>query len=409
MIRRTIRRVQLICLGLALLTAHAAGAAQTLDAYLQQGQADAAIRAFENPRNDAERFSLALAQVLDGVQQFSAGMNELSIRPDSPLLMLPFFRITTPRIDRQPGDPIGVATPAAVRHHFQGLRTSMRDAYTTLSQVQGEEFGVTVDVARIRLDFDGDGEVAEDELLVDALSELLGRGWTQDADSNGLLIRFDSADAAWLSGYAHFVAGSLDILLGYDWSPVWNQCAHELFLAPDPFPPLQKWVDRRGGIGDWIDLVAAVHDMRLECVDPESWQRARAEFESMFADSRECWSHVLVETDDEHEWLPSPQQTGPRGATISQPEIEAWFGVLDEMSAILSGKRLLPHARLKDGAGINLDRFIESPPPLDLVLWIQGSALMPYFEYGEVSDGERWNALTAPFGPGFVRFAIWSN
>ena len=83
--------------------------------------------------------------------------------------------------------------------------------------------------------------------------------------------------------------------------------------------------------------------------------------------------------------------------------------MLDELDTILAGKKLLPHWRVKNGTGINVAKLVASPPKLDLILFIQGSALVPYFEEGTVSDLTAWRTLMQPFGPGFVRFALWSN
>jgi hypothetical protein len=129
----------------------------------------------------------------------------------------------------------------------------------------------------------------------------------------------------------------------------------------------------------------------------------------MIACSRLCWQRVLAETDDDHEWLPSPKQTGPGGTKVTQQQIDGWIKVLDELDAILAGKKLLPHWRVKNGTGINVAKLVASPPKLDLILFIQGSALVPYFEEGTVSDLTAWRTLMQPFGPGFVRFALWSN
>jgi len=71
----------------------------------------------------------------------------------------------------------------------------------------------------------------------------------------------------------------------------------------------------------------------------------------------------------------------------------------------------MPHWRLKPGTGISIARMAENPPAFDLVLLVQGSALLPYVEAGPVSDSARWRTLMEPFGRGFMfmRFAIWSN
>jgi hypothetical protein len=94
---------------------------------------------------------------------------------------------------------------------------------------------------------------------------------------------------------------------------------------------------------------------------------------------------------------------------VTRAEIDGWFKVLDELEAIARGKKLLPHWRIRGNRGINVDKFVAAPPKLDLILWIQGSAFLPFVEEGPMSDAETWRSLTGPFGPGFFRFAIWSN
>ncbi len=386
-----------------------APAAEPLDRYLRSGRIDAALREFGDPDTDAERFSLAATQVLGALEDFAQGFNELGVRQDSPLSFLPFFRVVIPVADRVPGVKPSVATPAATAELFRSLRSSLRAATRTLEEIEGEDFGVEINLSQVRLDFDADGTAEADEQLLDSLAALIGNRRPPAPDAAPLVIRFDAADAIWLRGYTHFLSGVLDILLAYDWRPVWDQCAYTLFRVPAPDTELRRWMRHEPGPGMWVDLIAALHDMRLELNDEKAWPRARSGFEAMIADSRACWSRVQAETDNEKEWLPSASQTGPRGTTISQEQIDAWLAVLDELEAVSRGEKLLPHWRIRSGAGINVDRFINSPPPLDLVLWIQGSALIPYLEEGAVSDDSTWDRLTGPFGPGFLQFAIWSN
>jgi hypothetical protein len=226
-----------------------------------------------------------------------------------------------------------------------------------------------------------------------------------------VIIHFDSADAMWLKGYTHFLTGTIDILATYDWRPVWNQCAGLLFRNPQPPPPLKPYLrgDSEQMFSNWVDLIAALHDLRLEVVDTEGLAKARKEFSAMTICSRTCWRRVLAESDNNHEWLPSPKQTGPSGAKITQAQIDGWMHILDELDAILDGKKLLPHWRMKPGIGINVPKLVAAPPRLDLVLMVQGSAFVPYLEEGTVSDQATWRGLLAPYGSGFSRFAIWSQ
>jgi hypothetical protein len=385
--------------------------AETLDGFMRDGRINEGLAAFASPTNNSERFSLAVLQTLDGLQQFSAGIYHLGIKPDFAQSDIPFFRVVPTNHGQASNE---IATPEKVSELFNNLRASLKRANSTLAGMSDEEFKVEVNLSQARLDFDGDGIVSSNELLVDTLGRVLGVPARTQAGGD-LIIHFDSADAMWLKGYTHFLTGIIDMILAYDWLPVWNQCAHQVFQHPDPMPPIASFsAVSQGGEFDeefaqWADFIAAVHDMRLELRDKNGLSEARDEFRSMISCSRVCWKRVLAETDDDHEWLPSPNQTGPGGAKVTQKQIDGWMHILDELDDILAGKKLLPHWRIKDGTGINVDKLVASPPPLDLVLMIQGSAFIPYLEEGPVSDQTTWRTLSEPFGPGFMRFAIWSQ
>jgi len=143
--------------------------------------------------------------------------------------------------------------------------------------------------------------------------------------------------------------------------------------------------------------------------DSDGLKKAVTEFRSAIVCSKICWKRIQAETDDDQEWLPNPKQTGPRGSKVTQEEIDGWMTILAEVDSILTGKKLLPHWRIINGMGINVAKLVQSPPKFDLVLLIQGSALAPYIEGGDVSSLARWRTLITPFGPGFANFALWSN
>ena len=382
-----------------------ATAAEELDAYLRSGRIQEGLQAFAQPRDNAEQFSLGVLQTLAALQGFSADMAQLDINPAT-AQRLPFFRIV-PRA-KTDGEAVP-ATPEKIAAAFAKLRVSLRQANATLAGIGPEPFAVQVNISKARIDLDGDGRASSEEKVLDTLRRMGVVQRTAGA-GNSLIIRFDSADAKWLEGYTHLVGGVLDILLAYEWKPIWNQIAHHLFRNPVPRPPLARWVNPSGDLfRDIADLIAALHDMRLELREPEAWRRAQGEFLKVVHCSRECWRRVRAETDDDHEWLPSPSQSGPLGARISRNQIDGWMAVLDELEKILEGEKLLPHWRMRPGVGIHVPKLIESPPSLDLVLWIQGSAFVDYLGEGEVSDRGTWRNLTAPFGGGFSRFAVWSN
>ncbi len=390
-----------LTLALALLTPVLNAQSPNLDAYLTSGKLQDGLAAFSKPSNDADRFSLAVLQSLQGLQQFADGAAKLGIKQSLAGSGLPFFRV----LPRSATGPVEQATPEKVRALFQNLRDALTKANATLAKVGTSDFKVQINLAQAHLE-NKDGVPGMP--LSESLGRILGQRNSKEKD---LVINFDSADALWLKGYTHVLVGLLDVFMAYDWRPVWNQAAQAFFASPNPLPPFAKYtVAGQGGqIGEWVDLIAAIHDMRLDLTDADGLKKAVTEFRAAIICSKNCWTRILAETDDDQEWLPNPKQTGPRGAKVTQEQIDGWMTILAEVDGILTGKKLLPHWRIINGMGINVAKLAQTPPKFDLVLFIQGSAFAPYIQGGEVSTQAQWRTLTAPFGPGFSNFALWSN
>jgi hypothetical protein len=131
--------------------------------------------------------------------------------------------------------------------------------------------------------------------------------------------------------------------------------------------------------------------------------------EQMLAQSRESWKFILAETDDDHEWIPNPRQTGVLGVPVRQEMVDGWLEFIEEAEALLAGKRLIPFWRGDPSRGVNLRRVFTEPRPLDLVLWVQGSGASPYLEKGTLTKPAVWSRLQRVFGGEFIGFAIWFN
>jgi hypothetical protein len=168
----------LIQLGLLLFALPVMAAApRTLDAYLSEGRVQDGMVAFANAKDNAGRFSLALLQALDGLQQFSAGSGKLGVSGEALRGGLPFFRVMMPMSMPPPGarsGPAPVATPEQVAALFTALRDSLKAANATLATMDAKEFKARVNLSRARLDFDGDGIVASDEMLMAKMGRVLG-------------------------------------------------------------------------------------------------------------------------------------------------------------------------------------------------------------------------------------------
>ena len=113
--------------------------------------------------------------------------------------------------------------------------------------------------------------------------------------------------------------------------------------------------------------------------------------------SRESWRFYLAETDDDHEWIPNPKQsTVMPGGKVTDEMVKGWTEFLDEAEAIYAGKVLVPFWRDPGGSrGVNLRRAFTEPHGLDLVLWAQGTAALPYLEEGSITKPEFWQRMHA--------------
>ena len=139
-------------------------------------------------------------------------------------------------------------------------------------------------------------------------------------------------------------------------------------------------------------------------------QAALKHLEQMITLSRTTWNSIEAETDDDHEWLPNPKQTGViPGIRITKEMITTWRDFLDEADALLAGKKLIPHWRVDDGRGVNLRKVFTQPTNFDVVMWIHGAAAKPYLEEGTLTRVETWRRFQNIFRGQFIGFAIWFN
>ena len=100
-----------------------------------------------------------------------------------------------------------------------------------------------------------------------------------------------------------------------------------------------------------------------------------------------------------------------------------WFTMLDEIELILQGKLLIPFWRGIEGGfspftgdwpanpelAINARRIFTQPQTFDLLLWIQGTSLLPWLEKGPQIDPQKWNSIVTAFQGQFLLFAFWFN
>lgn len=130
---------------------------------------------------------------------------------------------------------------------------------------------------------------------------------------------------------------------------------------------------------------------------------------SMFSHNKLFWEKVMLEKDNDREWVPNPSQSGALGITISEELAEVWQSILEDALAVLDGRLLIPHPLLDPDTGISVASWFDNPTALDLVGWIHGRAAYPYLARGPKLTTENWRALRRLTGGNAFGFAIYLN
>jgi hypothetical protein len=314
------------------------------------------------------------------------------------------------------------ATPApltydAFRAALARLVQDLDAAEAQFARVGDRPVKLTVDIARIRLDLDGNGVAEARERLSSVISAI---GWAarrraiRPPGEETLVVGFDLADIYWLRGYANALAISAEFFLAHDFRATFD-ATFQIFFPGADLPFTRHLKDRPPAVAgrpnvdfdSIFDAVAFVHMLRWEVVEPQRMARIHGRLKSIVALNRKTWSAVRAETDDDNEWLAGPNQKGVLDIPVSAPMVDSWLAVLDEFEAVLDGRLLVPHPRLK--RGINVKRLFTEPRTFDLVLWITGHGVVPYLEDGPVADGRAWNSAQAVFRGQLMTYLFWFN
>lgn len=424
-----VRATQCLCMSMVMcLIGPAARGAEdvspTVAGHLQQGHVTAAetylkSRLLAESTNSQARFALGVVQVLSAIEklgqdQYRYGAFSGSVRS------LPVLRLPVP-VNPQP-EPV---TYQQVRQVFADFQARLIAAEAELAKVDlKQEVKLPLDLLSLRLDLTGDGASGAKESFLEVLG--VATRPRPGVPGTDMRVTFDAGDVPWLRGYCHFLAGFCDIVLAYDHQRLFDHTGQLLYPRHVSSQPIDEPLDLTQGQPlefdrQILDFVAALHLVSLPLKEPRRMESARGHLLEMIRTSRESWSLILAETDNDHEWLPNPQQTGVLGIPVTREVVDGWHGVLAEMEDLLEGRKLVPfwrdYARFlggsrpvpAEGRGVNLRRFFAEPRDFDLILLIQGTGALPYIERGTLSRPETWDNLTRIFRGQFFGFAVWFN
>jgi len=373
-----------------------ADAAATLETHLQN-----------TPGDDSARFALGGVQFMQATERLGQSLYRHGLEPSPDVFAMPFFRMPVPH--NPAPEPLTYEKARAI---IQRFIDDLAIAEATLAQVQDSNAQFPLAIGLVRFDLDSDGTPTDRETLWEVYRRLNNAPQLPPEEVAKFTIDFDGSDAPWLRGYSHLLMGLGEFLLAHVWHESFDHTFQTLFpRAGLPFQALTDRSARSADMNDYdeiADLIAFIHLNHWPVTQPERMARVLHHLESMVDLSRENWRRVLAETDKGREWLPNPQQTGAiPGLAVTQQRIDAWMMFLDEFGAMLKGDLLMPHWRLTQG--VNLRRVFLEPRTFDIVLWIQGSAALPYAEPGPVSRRETWQQMMLLMEGDFFTYALWFN
>ena len=401
--------------------------AAPVESFLVQGKlADGAAAmqklVSDDPKDQQARFSLGVVQFFQAVEGLGQDQYRYGLLGGRSRA-IPFMRLPIPE-NPEPEEISYQKARALVQRFVDGLTK----AEQTLSAVTPDDVTLPLNLGSVRLDLNGDEKLTNEETMWH-ISQVLQnpRVAEKAAPPRPFLIVFDAADVPWLQGYCHALSALGEIVLTYDWQDQFERTAHLFYPRVDsPYEFLAAegpGVFMSFGPQNILDFIAWLHTINYEVVEPERMQKALMHMETVIRLSRVSWKFIEAETDDDHEWVPGADQTSVmKGFNVGRDVISGWHEFLDEMESILQGRQLVPFWRgIKGGIslgsrlpqnpniGINVRKIFTQPTRFDLALWIQGTAMTPYLEEGDIISQEKWGKMMTNFRGNFLNFALWFN
>jgi hypothetical protein len=381
------------------LTLAAPAAAETLSAEIgAKGIQPTLTRLKSQPEPALEdRFAIGALEFLGGIEralqkQWQSGMDQAAGDMGNEL-GIPLLRLSVPQ--NPAPEPF---SGALVSQLFADLDADMQAARTALATLpEGEEFGLEITFSDIWFDVNLNGtRDAEETALLLLGPQLMGWQW-QDPDPAAppMIIRFDAADAAWLSAYTHVLSGVANSILAYDPAQAIDRVlATKTAFGVTPTPEYPYYFD----FETFADAFAMLEGAVNQAPDVTRAKAAKEHFLAMVTDNRRFWAAVAKETDNDREWLPNDKQTSALGITLPPGTGDIWLGVLADGEALLQGRLLVPYWRGAAGQGLNLGRMFDEPAPISITGWIQGWSAVPYLEKGPVIDSANLRRFEALMG-----------
>lgn len=363
---------------------------------------EARLAALPGPTPE-DLFALAGLRFLSGVEDALQLRWQTGIRADwseLPVLRLPIPENPAPR----------ALAGADILALFEGVDADMDAARAALIALGAQDFGLEIAIADLWFDIDGNGLRSTGESLNDVAGlTLAGAAPFGFQPVENPVIRFDTADAAWLAAYTHFLQAFAQMALAYDPAPAVDRIlasavAMQALWGTTPLPNAMEMM-----FGRQVDRVAIILDALATPPDPALTQAAHTHLLAMIAENRRFWGLVEAETDNDREWVPNDRQQSGLGLPVPSGTGVRWQAVLADAEGLLTGKLLVPHWRYGAEAGIDLQAMFLTPPAIDVVAFVQGEGLLHYARKGPRVSPDNWQQFERLMQGDAGLFAVFLN
>lgn len=384
--------------------------AQNTSLVAEEGLAGAIAEISSLPiKTPSDQFALGAFHFLRGIEktlqtrwQSNTSPGVLMLIADFPVLRLP----VPPNPDPKPFEP-GLITGL-----FADLLDDMDASRAALSTLpDGSDPVLELNLMDLWFDINMNNTRDPGEGLMEFAGEIMGVEIQPDASASmpTFLIRFDTADVAWLTAYTELLSGLSELVIAFDpTEPIArvlgaNERIAEIIGDTQPSNAMDMQ------FGGFVDQFAMVYGALNQQPDPEHTRAAHAHFLNMIDANQDFWSLLPQETDDTREWIPNPAQTAALGFDMPAETGAQWQAILADGEAILNGDLLVSYWRIAPAGGVNVKKLFLDPPKVDIVDWVQGSGLLPYLERGPVATSASIRQFENLVGGRSVMFTFLLN
>lgn len=328
------------------------------ESFLHEGRFVEGVAALQvvlnaNPADDQDRFGLGVLQFVSAIENLGKAFYKYGAVSESS--RLPFLRIPVPRNE----------SPTAISYEDFGevldaFENDLMRAEATLAMIRDDNVKLQLRLAKISFDFRGTGE--DQTNLLDILSKL-NAGQPSFAFANPeLQVHFDRGDVAWLRAYCHLLSAFVDCYRALNLEPMFAQAMADVFPEVMSRPELMNQ-----------PAITSIESVQPRIVDAPRLRSMRLHLLMVCQLNPETWMYIRKELDDDYEWLAHPMQTDQLMLPLTNPMIDSWLDMMEQLEGLLKGERLIPGVWIRlvnphhteEGRGLNLQKLLDDPP-LDL-------------------------------------------